>query len=342
MSRPDVLVIGAGPSGLAVAACLTRSGVGFALIDRHGEPGGAYVRAYVRTQLASPARYNQLPGLALDASGEYVDVATYSKYLRTYAARFDLRPQVATVDRIQRTPVGFRVRFAGQTAVAVYRRVVVASGMFDFPDWPDIPGLAASAKVSHVAHWSGADALASKRILIIGGATSAVEIAEECAKAGVRSVVSVRRRAVKIWPQRVCGRDIHDYVRWFESLPRGFMQAYCAGRRTLPATDRGFSGLRRAGRIEVRGPVAHIEEDAVIFRDGRRDAFDVIVCATGYRHDTPFLEHEARASDACESRAWPGLYLIGMPCARRLNSAFLRGIAADAQVIAHRIASSHV
>jgi hypothetical protein len=85
--------------------------------------------------------------------------------------------------------------------------------------------------------------------------------------------------------------------------------------------------------------VARIDEDAVIFRDGVRERFDVIVCATGYRHDTPFLAQEARAADACESRLCPGLFLLGSPCARRLNSAFLRGIAADAQAIAQRIAS---
>jgi putative flavoprotein involved in K+ transport len=339
MSRPDVLVIGAGPSGLAVSACLTTKGIAFALVDRHGDPGGAYARAYARTQLASPVRYNQLPGLALDAASEYVDVAAYSRYLRSYAERFDLRPQVCAVDRVQPAPEGFRVRFAGQAAQAAYRCVIVATGMFDFPHWPDIPGLAPSARTMHVAHWRGCGAIARKRPLIIGGATSAVEIAEECAKAGVRSVVSVRRRAVKIWPQRVFGRDIHDYVRWFESLPRGFMRAYCAGRQTLPATDRGFGKLRRAGLIEVRGPVARIDEDAVIFRDGVRERFDVIVCATGYRHDTPFLAQEARAADACESRLCPGLFLLGSPCARRLNSAFLRGIAADAQAIAQRIAS---
>ena len=50
---------------------------------------------------------------------------------------------------------------------------------------------------------------------------------------------------------------------------------------------------------------------------------------------------EARAADNCESRAWPGLFLLGMPCARNLNSAFLRGIAADARAVANRIANGH-
>ena len=75
--------------------------------------------------------------------------------------------------------------------------------------------------------------------------------------------------------------------------------------------------------------------------DGRSEEVAAIVCATGYRHDTPFLPDEARAADACESRAWPGLFVLGMPCARRLNSAFLRGIAQDAEMVARRIAHAH-
>ena len=341
MSQSSVLVIGAGPAGLAVAACLAGKRIDYVLVDRTGQTGGAYARIYAHTQLASPVRYNHLPGRAVESREEYMNVARYADYLRGYAVHYRLQPQMSEVAHVERAQGGFCVRFANSDREATFRFVIVATGMFDFPHWPMIPGLVPGATVMHVAHWQGPGIAKAGRVLIIGGATSAVEIAEECARAGIRSIVSVRERTVKLWPQRVLGRDIHDYVRWFESLPRSFMRRYCAGKQTLPGTDRGFANFRRAGLIDVRGPAAHIEGRTAVFVDGRREDFDAIVCATGYRHDTPFLCAEARAADNCESRAWPGLFLLGLPCARKLNSAFLRGIATDAQAVARRIASVH-
>jgi hypothetical protein len=71
----------------------------------------------------------------------------------------------------------------------------------------------------------------------------------------------------------------------------------------------------------------------------------VIVAATGYRYETPFLPAEVvRApgghplTERCESPDWPGLFFVGAPCARKLDSEFLRGIASDAEFVARQIA----
>ena len=187
-------------------------------------------------------------------------------------------------------------------------------------------------------------------MLIVGGATSAVEIAEECARAGLRVVLSVRRKDVALARQRFLGHDLHDFVALFEWLPRSLMKSYCSGKQSLPGTDLGFSEFRRQGMIRVRPAIARMEGSTVVFVDHTRDEFDALVAATGYRFDVSFLPREvARSSaddhspplaDECESRSWPRLYFVGMPCVRGLNSEFLRGIARDATVVATRIASA--
>jgi len=345
----QVLVVGAGPAGLAVCACLQSAGIAFHLVDLHGTPGGAYTRAYAQIQLASPARYNALPGLALENAGEYVTVQAYCDYLRAYAMHHGLAVQRDKVIRVERTESGFSATFEHSSDAADYNYVAVATGMFDFPRAPGIPGLVAvdTPEVLHSANWNGPETFRGRRVLIVGGATSAVEIAEECARAGLPTTVSARNKRIKLLPQRILGRDNHDYFRLFESLPRFVMRSFCEGTRSLPGTDLGFGEFRRRGLIRVCDALVRIDGKRATFADAECADFDAIVLATGYRYETGLLPADvARASgdgqplaDDCESRSWRNLFIVGMPCVRGLNSPFLRGIASDAAWVARQIAN---
>jgi putative flavoprotein involved in K+ transport len=303
----SILIVGAGPSGLATAACLKQRGVNADLVDKHGVPGGAYRRIYGGVTLASPTRYTALPGFEPKA-GEYITVPQYRAYLDQYAAHHGLTVRKAEVKRVR---PGFEVEFDGEERR--YDEVVVATGMFDFPR--------RLAGTMHASEWRGPAALPGPRVLIIGGATAAIEIAEECARAGLKPVVSVRSR-LKIAPQRFLGRDLHDYIvvalRW---LPRFMAKAYCEGRQSLPGTDLGFREFVREGMIELRGPVATIAGEAVTFADGGSETFDVIVAATGYDFRRGFVEV-------------PDVHLVGAPCSHSLASEFLYGIRRDAEKVA--------
>ena len=347
----SILIVGAGPSGLATAACLKRRGVRADLVDRRGVVGGAYQRIHSGIVLASPTRYTALPGLTPRAQGEYISVPEYRAYLDDYAAHHGLQARQACVKDVKREGRRFSVQFEDQSGRCGYDAVVLATGMFDFPRWPELEGLgaarAAGQQVLHSSEWQGPAGLRGPRLLIMGGAASAIEIAEECARAGLRPVVSVRGRDVKIAPQRLLGRDLHDFVTVLLAwLPRRLARAYCEGRQSLPGTDLGFRDFRRRGVITVRGAVSRVQGKSVLFVGGAREDFDALVCATGHRFQVPFLPAEVlRApgseqplADRCQSRSWPGLYVVGMPCVRRLASEFLYGIAADAPRVAHCLA----
>jgi len=346
---PAVLIIGAGPSGLATAACLKHRGIGARLVDRHGVPGGAYRRMYPHIVLASPTRYTVLPGLALDTPDEYISAQAYRNYLDRYAAHHALVVEQADVQHIDRADGRFQVRYSAQ-APEHYDAVVVATGMFEFPKWPALEGLASSGlHTLHSTQWHGPEPFRGRRLLIVGGATSAVEIAEECARAELRVVLSVRRKDVALARQRFLGRDLHDFVALFEWLPRSLMKSYCSGKRSLPGTDLGFSEFRRRGMIRLRPAIARVEGNTVVFADHTREEFNALVAATGYHFDVSFLPREVAHSsdddnspplaDGCENASWPRLYFVGMPCVRGLNSEFLRGIASDASWVARKISS---
>jgi putative flavoprotein involved in K+ transport len=215
--------------------------------------------------------------------------------------------------------------------------------MWDFPVDPALPTEGAPPpEVGHARDWRGpGDA---ERILVVGGAHSAVEIAEEAARAGRRVWVAARR-GIHVAREKLWGVDIHRWIGPLEHVPPWLAARYCDRRPTLPGTDRGFSSLRRAGKIAVVGAPARIERGRVVLVDGSAVEVDRVVLATGYRFDVPFVPPEVARATAGHLRArrgesvsWPGLFVVGAPCAARVNSEFLRGMAVDAEVVAQAIA----
>ena len=347
--RLDVacLIIGAGPAGLATAASLRAAGVPFLLVDRAGAPGGAYRELYDGITLASPATLDGLPGLALDLPTAYVGVPGYRAYLAHYARHAALEVTADEVTAVARAEGCFIARLTTCREIRA-RVVVVATGMWSSPRWPETPGLDhCGVPVLHAREWRGpAESVpAGAALLIVGGATSAIEIAEEAAGDGVRVTLAARRK-IRLTPATFLGRDVHHYIGPVERLPPWLARGYCARLPTLPATDRGFSRLRAEGRVVVRAALEALEPGGrARFGDGSTDTFGAVVAATGYTFATPFLPPEVARAPAGqlvarrnESVSWPGLYVIGAPCANRVDSEFLRGIARDAPLVASAIA----
>ncbi len=333
----EALVIGAGPAGLATAAMLAKHGVVATLVDRDGRIGGAYARLDPELLMTSPASLTALPGMPVTHSG-YFTSAEYLAYLTAYAAAHALVPERGTVEQIQTSGPGYTVRMTGDERN--YETIVVASGVFESPHRPRIEG-SPSVPVIHSAQWmTRRHAIAGSHVLIVGGATSAVEIAEHCARRGCTTTVAARKLA--LGPQTILGFDpaiiglpVLSHVR-----PRKF----CAG-ETVPAGDRGFAKLRARGAIAVHREPVRIDGRTVTLADGHRCDVDLVVLATGYRHEAAFLPPEvartARGMVRCrrnESTSHRNVFVVGAPCANSAASQYLYGIARDAERVAHAIA----
>ncbi|MGD9648003.1 MAG: NAD(P)-binding domain-containing protein [Pirellulales bacterium] len=351
--RPQarVLVIGAGPAGLATAASLKMVGVRADLVDRSGRIGGAYARLEGGIVLSSPAKTTQLPGLPIEAPTRYITIADYRRYLRRYAAHHGLVADRQHIDKIERVGDRYRVFMAGESQPRRYEAVVVATGMCDHPVQPTIAGLSdgqgdkLGPRVFHSRDWPGHAAVAGQRILIVGGASSAIAIAEQCAKAGTAVVVSSRRERVRFSWAKVLGYDLRRLTYPLtRRLPRWLFGERCGSRPAFTGTDNGFRKYRKQGLVEVQGPVVKFNGRQATFADGWAARFDVVVLATGFEFKMPFLPNQvARASggqplaDDNQSRSWPGLYFVGIPCGRTVASEFLHGMAADAPKVAAQI-----
>ena len=127
----DVIIIGAGPAGLATAAALTARGLNAAILERCNAVGAVWRRHYDRLHLHTDRARSGLPGLAIPkVYGRYPSRAHVVEYLETYAAKFALRPVFnAAVRAVRRDGRGWRVEAGENSQTAPV--VVVATGLPD-------------------------------------------------------------------------------------------------------------------------------------------------------------------------------------------------------------------
>src|SRR5439155_1592921 len=93
----DVLVIGAGPAGLAVAASLKAKGRAALVIEKATQVGASWRQHYERLHLHTVKALSALPGLPFAAAlPRYVPRRDVVEYLAAYAARSAINPVFAT------------------------------------------------------------------------------------------------------------------------------------------------------------------------------------------------------------------------------------------------------
>lgn len=345
-------MIGAGPAGLAVASCLRRQGVDGRLVDRHGVAGGAYARMYSSLTLSSPTRYLSLPGLSLRSGAANTSAGDYAAYLSDYAREMRLTVEARRVTQLRRDGDGFMAALDNGAPPTRYRFVVVATGMCDSPVIPHgiqvtEPGSTTTPVVLHSREWMGPAAYEAARVLIVGSGMRAVEIAEECAHAGKLVVMSTRQNQVKAFPRKILGLDLrHLTFPLLRRAPRFLSRRRCASDWRFPGIDSGFKRFLDQGKIVVRGPLKELRAGSATFR-GTSGAWapELVVLATGYRFETPFLEHGLPRAERgyprvrrSEPSQLPNLFFLGIPCALGADSQFIHGMARDARSVAATIA----
>ncbi|MDM4719202.1 NAD(P)-binding domain-containing protein [Micromonospora sp. WMMA1363] len=322
--QPTVAVVGAGAAGLATLKALADADLPAVAFESGDQVGGLWVYeaagspAYRTLHLNTSRTRTEFADHPMPAHWpDYPDHASIAGWLASYADRFGLHERVRlghTVDRVAPAPDGRWTVHAdgpdGPTHVTV-DAVVVANGHNRVPKpLPAYPGTC-TARQLHSHAYRGPEQLANRRVLVVGGGNSAMDIAVDASHAAARTLLSLRR-GVWVVPKHLFGRPsdtlngaLARRLPWRlrQRLTQAMLTAAVGppARYGLPAPAHGFlqdhptlsDGLLSRlthGEIEPRPGITGFDGDLVTFDDGHADQVDLIVWCTGYQIDVPFLD----------------------------------------------------
>ncbi|NNK48151.1 MAG: YpdA family putative bacillithiol disulfide reductase [Gemmatimonadetes bacterium] len=182
----EILVVGAGPCGMAVGAAARRAGVNCILLDK-GPIVSSIERYPIGMNFFSTADHLEIENVPFVVARDNPTRSEALKYYRRVATHFDLDVrQYETVDAVERSNGSFEVHSRHLTGVArSYRAdaVVVATGYFDTPKLLGVPG-EELPKVTH--YFRDPHPYFNQDVLVVGGGNSAVEAALTTWRAGAR------------------------------------------------------------------------------------------------------------------------------------------------------------
>jgi FAD-dependent urate hydroxylase len=341
----ELLVIGAGPYGLAVAAEARRRGVDTVVL---GEPMGFW-----REHMPTGMLLRSGPEWHLDAAGAHtfdafvggwdggpIPVETFIAYADWFADQEELTPLPRRVNTLIEEGEGFAVRLDDGSVLRA-DRVVAAPGIASFAVEPAWIRRLPPERWSHTVRTVDFAGLRGRRVLIVGGRQSAFEWAALLAEAGAERVDVVYRHetpefTASDWSfvdeQLAATRRTRG---WFRSLPEAERAAIArrfwqVGRLQL---EPWLAPRIASANLHPRAEVAEVSGDGVVaarLTDGTRIEADHVLLATGYAPDmtrVPYLPPMELADgfpvlDPDFQTSVPGLYVPGFSSTRDFGPFF--------------------
>lgn len=307
-----VLVIGAGPAGLAVAGRLRQANIAFEILEAGQHPGNAWHEHYDRLHLHTVKELSHLPGLNFPPDyPRYVPRHLLVKYFDDYARHFEIQPHFQQkVVKIQRGDDGswITTTATGQEWKSAF--VVVATGTNRTPNQPSFAGMADyKGNLIHSRAYKNAKPYKGQKVLVVGMGNTGAEVALDLLENGAEPYISVRG-PVNIVPRDLLGNPTQLTALKLARLPHWLGDAIgtIVGKITVgnlrpygiephpmppsrqlrltgqtPVMDIGTLKQIKAGRIKVVPGIQRFHEYEIAFTDGRHLLFDAVILCTGYK-----------------------------------------------------------
>jgi len=318
MSVRDLIIVGAGPSGLAAAIAAKRRNLDYQVIEQgvlvnsiHRFP--PYMVFFTTPDLLE---IGGLPFITpFDKPTRLEALRYYRRVVDTYDLQIAFEEKVTTIEREDDV---FAVETRSSRGVRRVRHatnVVLAIGYYDHPNMVNVPG----EDLPNVHHYySEPFAYYRQRVVIVGGANSAAEAALELYRAGAHVTLVHRAPALKSTIKYWVRPDIENRIKE-GSIQARFNTCLKEIRPTAvivmaggPGETGGPNGLDE-NRMSERCPpgTSGVEEEIPA---------DAVFLLTGYRADTELMvragvEMTDREGPKCDPETFetnvPGLYVAG-------------------------------
>ncbi|MCB0668549.1 MAG: NAD(P)/FAD-dependent oxidoreductase [Saprospiraceae bacterium] len=341
-----ILIIGAGPAGLAIAGRLKKAGIDFRMLERDQHIASMWHKHYDRLRLHTVKQSSHLPEQPFPADYPlYVPREKLVQYYTEYADKFGIKPVFGIeAQKIEREKDSWKVITNSNTYLA--GKVVVATGSNRLPICPQWPGEEEfTGSIIHSRDYKNPYPFKGKKVLVIGMGNTGAEIALDLAEHDIETYISVRS-PVNIVPRDVLGRPAQLTAQKLEKLPFGLGRIISRISTRMIIGDLSKYGLKKAkmdpvqqlrttgqtpvidlgtvkkikeGQITVLPEILRFVSDGVILNDENRVEIDQVILATGYRsgidqmieNSKNLLDEHGLPKDCIGRQEFEGLYFLG-------------------------------
>ncbi|MCB0584433.1 MAG: NAD(P)/FAD-dependent oxidoreductase [Phaeodactylibacter sp.] len=347
MIKATILIIGAGPAGLATAARLRQRGLPFEILEQSQAVAPAWRRHYDRLHLHTVKEHSNLPFMEFPENyPRYVPRKMLVDYFDAYAKAFAIRPHFGEeVAAVKPGESGWEVHTRSGKAFSA-PHVVVATGLNRVPNRPHYEGEEKfSGQAIHSREYKNYHPFAGQRVLVVGFGNTGAEIALDLSENDIPTFLSVRGPA-NVVPRDFLGNPTQKTAITLAKLPTwlgdwigarvqrlafGDLRPYglepsdTPPARQLretgktPVIDIGTVRQIKAGKIKVKPALSSFTETGARFEDGSEELFDAVIFATGYRarleEFLPFtdglLDQYSVPKEVVGKGKYKGLYFLG-------------------------------
>uniref|UniRef100_A0A7N1A6E9 Flavin-containing monooxygenase n=1 Tax=Kalanchoe fedtschenkoi TaxID=63787 RepID=A0A7N1A6E9_KALFE len=312
------IIVGAGPSGLAAAACLSQQGVPSIVLERADCVASLWQnRTYDRLKLHLPKHLCELPLMKFPAHfPKYPTKQQFVSYMEAYASHFGISPEFnqAVAEAAFDHSSGFW-KVTTKDCVYISKWLIVASGENAEPLIPEIPGMEKfHGPVKHTSVYKSGLDFEKRKVLVIGCGNSGMEVSLDLCRHNATPYL-VARNNVHVLPREMFGFSTFGIamclLKW---LPLRLVDrlllftANCTLGKTdkyglrrpktgpielknatgkTPVLDVGALAQIKSGKIKVMEGVKEITRNGAKFVNGAEEEFDAIILATGYKSNVP-------------------------------------------------------